>query len=270
MAPLCYKIGDDSLNSHPGIPVLATDLLNHYRQISQQPLTIIDVETTGSTARNARVIEISLLQASLSDGILHHQTDLVNPEVWIPPDITQLTGITRAMVATAPLSSEIWPQYQTRLNQGILTAHNLSFDYGFVQMEYQNLGLAYVCPPHRQFCTVKLSRLLLSELPSRSLPSLVNHFQLPIDTSHRAEADTLACWLLAKHLLTRVQNDSDEELLDRFSKEWLSLAKVAKLWQCQPEQAWQRLDQAKAPWRYSRSAQTYSYPRGAVERLMDN
>jgi DNA polymerase III subunit epsilon len=164
----------------------------------------------------------------------------------------------------------VWPQYHAPLSQGILTAHNLSFDYGFVQMELQKLELAYTCPEPRQFCTVKLSRLLLSELPSRSLPSLVKHFQLPITTSHRAEADTLACWLLAKHLLTRIQNDSDQDLLDRFSQEWLPLRKIAKLWQCEPEQAWQRLDIAKAPWRYSRSSQTYLYPRGVVERLMTN
>jgi DNA polymerase-3 subunit epsilon len=250
------------------IIVLANDLLNHYRQISQQPLTIIDVETTGSMPRKARVIEISLLQASLTEGILSQQTDLVNPRVWVPPSITQFTGITQAMVATAPPATEVWPKYHPPLQEGILTAHNLSFDYGFVQSELQRLSLPFSRPVKHQFCTVKLSRLLLSELPSRSLPNLVKHFQFPIETSHRAEADTLACWFLAKYLLTRIQNDSDEELLDRFAKEWLPLPKLAQLLQCEPSEAWQRLDQSGVPWRHSRSTQTYLYPRGAVERLI--
>jgi DNA polymerase III subunit epsilon len=140
--------------------VLAVDLLNHYRHISQQPLTVIDVETTGSAPYNARVIEISLLQANLADGILHQQTTLVNPQVWVPPQITDITGITSAMVKTAPMSTKVWPQYYAPLSEGILTAHNLSFDYGFVQMELAKLGLSYTCPEQRQFCTVKLSRLL--------------------------------------------------------------------------------------------------------------
>jgi DNA polymerase III subunit epsilon len=244
-----------------------TDLLAFYRQISQQPLTIIDVETTGSTANRARVIEISLLQASLVDGILFQHTDLINPGVRVPARITEITGISSAMLVDAPSPAQVWPKYHTWLTQGVLTAHNLAFDYSFVQGELRRLNIPFIRSTQQQFCTVKLARLLLADLPSRSLPNLVRHFQFPIETSHRAEADTLACWYLAKHLLTKVRDASDQELLEWFAKEWLPLPKIAELWQCEPAQAWQRLEQAQVPWKRSRRTAEYLYPRAAVERL---
>jgi DNA polymerase III subunit epsilon len=247
--------------------MLSTDLLAYYRQISQQSLTIVDVETTGSTANRARVIEMSLLQASLADGIQFQQTDLIDPGVPIPARITAFTGISQAMLVGAPSPDQVWPRYHAKLTEGVLTAHNLTFDYGFLQSELRRLKIAYTRPPQQQFCTVKLSRLLLADLPSRSLPNLVRHFQFPIHTSHRAEADTLACWFLAQYLLTRIQNESDQELLDRFAKEWLPLSKIAQLWQCDESQAWQRLDESQIPWRRSRRSPEYLYPRAAVERL---
>jgi DNA polymerase III subunit epsilon len=243
------------------------ELVAYYRQVSQQPLTIIDVETTGSTATHSRVIEISVIHASLAEGITFQQTDLINPGVAVPARITDFTGISTGMLKNAPTPEQVWPQYHPWLDQGVLTAHNLMFDYGFVQAELQRVKIPFVRSPQQQFCTVKLSRLLLAELPSRSLPNLVRHFRFPINTSHRAEADTLACWLLAKQLLTQIQDASDQELLERLGKEWLSLTKIAQRWDCTPEVAWQRLDQAQAPRKQSRRTGEYLYPRAAVERL---
>lgn len=248
--------------------MLAEELLAFYRQICPQILTIVDVETTGHSPQSARVIEVSVLQANLADGILAHRTELMNPQVPIPAWICQLTGISSAMVAQAPLPEQVWPNLCPMLEQGIFTAHNLSFDYGFIQAELASQGVEFQRSPTQQFCTVKLSRLLLSELPSRSLPALVEHFGFAVATSHRAAADTLACWQLAQNLLYRIQNDSDQELLDRFAQEWLSLEKVARMLKSDILHAWNQLDQRRTPWRRDRRRNTYLFPRSAVERLV--
>jgi DNA polymerase III subunit epsilon len=180
--------------------------LNFYHQISQETLTVVDVETTGLKAGPCRVIEVSILQGSLAKGIHWQETHLINPEMAVPAEITALTGITQKMVDAAPPAIAIWPQYQDVLQTGILTAHNLGFDYRFLQAEYARLGVPYHRPNGEQFCTVKLSRLLLADLPSRSLPHLVRHFGFEVGAAHRAAADTLACWMLAKHLLTQIQD----------------------------------------------------------------
>lgn len=247
--------------------MLSTDLLAFYRQVSQQPLTVVDVETTGHRASSGcRVIEVSVLQATLSEGIQQQQTHLVNPQVAVPEMITRFTGINQVMVDQAPLAKDVWHQYFPLLNMGVLTAHNLAFDYAFLQAEFDHLDTVFSRSPTEQLCTVILARLMLPDLPSRSLPNLVKHFQFPIDHSHRAEADTIACWLLAERLLTEVQNESDETLLPRFAKQWLPLGDAAAILGCSGKEARSRLEKAGVIPRFVGRYKTPMYQRGSVER----
>ncbi len=249
--------------------LLSTELINYYRHISTQVLTVIDVETTGHRAYKSRVMELSVLQATLSDGILHQQTHLINPQMPIPLKISEVTGISEAMVATAPLAGEVFPNYLTWLSQGILTAHNIDFDYPFLQAEYKRLGIPFSRPKPERLCTVILSRLMLADLPSRSLPNLVRHFQFDVDTSHRAEADTQACWLLAKHLLTEIQTRSEDELTTQFAQQWLVLREAAKLLGCSQKQCRKLLTQAGSKPRNADSERTgpLMYRRGDIEAI---
>ena len=144
--------------------MLSHELLAHYRRIATQPLTVIDVETTGANSQSDRVIEISVLQGDLAGGISHQQTHLINPGVMIPERIVEFTGITPELLVDAAEPEDVWPLYLPLLSEGILTAHNIKFDCGFVTTELERLGIAYVCPPQRRCCTVELSRLMLSHL----------------------------------------------------------------------------------------------------------
>lgn len=246
--------------------LLSTDLLAYYRRVSQSPLTVVDVETTGALAYKDRVIEVSVLQASLQEGIQSQQTSLINPGSRIPAMITRITGITQEMVAQAKWAEAVWPNYLHLLQSGVLTAHNLDFDYGFLRSEFKYLEVNYSRPPQQRFCTVLLSRLLLADLPSRSLPNLVAHFQFQVGASHRAEADTLACWLLAERLLTQIQNESDEQLLQRFGQQWVRLQDVAKLLKRPKAEVAEQLYAANADSRYAHS-QKPLFRRRDIERL---
>jgi DNA polymerase-3 subunit epsilon len=250
--------------------VLSTDLLAYYRQISQKLLTVVDVETTGRFPTENRITELSVLHATLADGIQHQQTDLINPQTTIPLNIVRFTGITQQMVEDAPTAAEIFPTYADLLNTGILTAHNLEFDYPFIRAEYARLGMKFDRPETEQLCTVQLSRLMLPDLPSRSLPNLVKHFDFQVNTSHRAEADTIACWLLAEKLLTELLNEADDVLLARFSRQWLPLKYAAKLLGCPSQAAQTKLNAASIPSRFvgKGSRGTWMYQRGDVERIL--
>lgn len=251
----------------PTEPLLAADWLAYYRWVSQQPLTVVDLETTGRYPERDRMIEISVLQANLTDGIQHQQTHLINPELDIPARIIRFTGISPEMVESAPIAAEIWPKYQPMLNQGVLTAHNVAFDYGFLQAEGDRCGQPFARPSTHRFCTVKLARLLLAELPSRSLPFLVRYFQFSVGPSHRAEADTLACWLLAEKLLRQIQQESDLLLLQRFAQEWIPGYRVAAVLAIPEDAVTAKLEQAGIRRRYSRYRKSFVYPRGEVEQL---
>jgi DNA polymerase-3 subunit epsilon len=250
--------------------MLSTELLVHYRQIAQKPLVVVDVETTGRFGWQDRITEISVLQASLADGIQHQQTDLINPLTDIPPRIVQVTGITQDMVDSAPPAADILPKYLSQLNQGILTAHNLEFDYAFLKAEYSRLDVSFARPDSEQLCTVELARLMLADLPSRSLPHLVRYFKFDVGKSHRAEADTMACWLLAERLLTEIVDESDDVLLTRFARQWIPLRIAAKLLGCSQTEGRSRLEAAGVSSRAvgKGTSSTLMYRRGAVERVI--
>ncbi len=247
-------------------PLLATDLLTHYRHIARSPLTVVDVETTGRPEPHHRVIEISVLQASLATGILSQTTRLINPLGLIPDPIIALTGITQAQVDQAPLADQVLPDLLPQLQSGILTAHNISFDYRFLQQEYERLGIRFQRERSQQFCTVELARLLLPELPSRSLPALVQHFDLPVERSHRAEADTWACWGVAERLLTQIQQQQEEILLARLGRQWISIKVAAQILKLSQKRTRSVLEEAGLIARSSRSGM-YLYRRDDVEQI---
>lgn len=265
--------------SHSGMPkprkykgqsaLLSKDLLAYYRRVSQSLLTVVDVETTGSLPyKGARVIEVSVLQASLADGVLHQETHLINPGVRVPAMITRVTGITQSMVSQGLFPEDVWPDCLEILENGVLTAHNLEFDYNFLQSEYRHLEHAFVRPVDEQLCTVLLSRLLLADLPSRSLPDLVKHFEFDVGPSHRAGADTRACWLLAEMLLKQIQSEDEEVLFKRFGRQWIRLVDAAAILQCPTKTAQQILVKADIESRFSKRKNRPLYRRGDVERIL--
>ena len=66
------------------------------------PIAVIDFETTGSSpGQGARATEVAIVLVEGGQVVGHFQS-LMNAGVHIPPFITQLTGITNAMVADAP------------------------------------------------------------------------------------------------------------------------------------------------------------------------
>ncbi|MDB9527682.1 3'-5' exonuclease [Oscillatoria sp. CS-180] len=248
---------------------LSQDLLAYYRKVSQSRLTVVDVETTGSLPyQGARVIEVSVLQASLSEGVLHQETHLINPGVRVPAMITRVTGITQSMVSQGVFPEEVWPDCLELLEKGVLTAHNLEFDYRFLKSEYQHLDHTFVRPVEEQLCTVLLSRLLLADLPSRSLPDLVKRFKFDVGPSHRAGADTRACWLLAEMLLKQIQTEPEAELLKRFGRQWIRLQDAAAILKCPAKLAQELLNEAGIDSRFSKRRNRPLYRRGDVERVM--
>jgi DNA polymerase-3 subunit epsilon len=171
------------------------------------------------------------------------------------------------MVNEAPSAEEVWHDYWPLLNEGILTAHNISFDYPFIRSEYQRLGITFFRSRIERFCTVKFARLMLSELPSRSLPDLVKHFQFPVNESHRAEADTLACWLLVERLMKEIANEDDETVLKRFGRQLLPISEAAKIVGYSQKVTRSRLEAAGVEPFISQRSGAFLYRRSAIEQL---
>lgn len=159
--------------------------------------TIIDVETTGGSAKNHRITEIALF---LYDGqkITDQLVTLINPECNIPYYISRLTGITNAMVADAPKFYEVARRIVELTENRIFVAHNAHFDYGFVREEFKRLGYDF---KRQQLCTVKLSRRLIPGHRSYSLGKICAQLGITIENRHRAAGDARATVQLFEYLL---------------------------------------------------------------------
>ncbi len=161
--------------------------------------TIIDIETTGGSHKNGRITEIAIYKFD-GNSIVDEFVSLINPEMYIPPYITRLTGITNEMVEDAPRFFEVAKQIVEITEGAVFVAHNAPFDYNFVKAEFNSLGYDF---ERETLCTVKLSRKLLPGLPSYSLGNICEHYGIRNDARHRAAGDAHATVELFKLLLER-------------------------------------------------------------------
>lgn len=168
-----------------------------------QTIAVIDFETTGiSPNSGGRATEIAAVL--VQDGrIVDQYQSLMNSGAWVPPFIEQLTGISNAMLADAPDSTQVMREVAEFTRGCPLVAHNAAFDRGFWHYELAQAG-AEPDPAHEFACTVLLARRLYPDAPNCKLGTLARFFALP-DTgrAHRALADAQT----TAHLLLRMQQD---------------------------------------------------------------
>jgi len=168
------------------------------KPIRETDFVVVDVETTGMSSTEDRITEIAMMH--VRDGTLVDEfSTLVNPLMTIPAFITDLTGIDNIMVQDAPTAREVVPYMAEFLGDSVFVAHNAPFDWGFVsQTARRERGIELTNP---QLCTVRLSRKILPDLPSKSLGPVSKYLDIRIPERHRASGDAYATALvLIKYL----------------------------------------------------------------------
>jgi len=149
-----------------------------------QPLAFVDLETTGGSAIKDRITEIGMVL--VDDSGVREWSQLIHPQVRIPPFIEQLTGISNGMVVNAPDFESVAAEVNALLQGRLFIAHNARFDYGFLKNEFKRLGIQF---KPQVLCTVKLSRTLYPQYERHNLDSLIERHQLKAKERHRALAD---------------------------------------------------------------------------------
>jgi DNA polymerase-3 subunit epsilon len=140
----------------------------------------------------------------------------INPGTSIPFIITELTGITDYEVSSAPYFEEAADDILNFIGDKILTAHNLPFDYKFLQHELSIADLR--TPPNPTLCTLKLARKLYPSLPSKSLGALTSHFRLRNKNVHRALGDATVTAKLLIRFLKELREEHGLETIDEVLK----------------------------------------------------
>lgn len=174
---------------------------------------IVDIETTGGSARGSRMTEIAIV---VYDGeqVIDRWESLINPEQVIPPAIFALTGITNEMVADAPVFADLAERVFGMLDGRVFVAHNVNFDYSFVKQQLEEAGFRWSA---RKLCTVRLARKVRPGLPSYSLGRLCDVLGIPLSNRHRAGGDADATTILFGRMLEWDREGVAEAMLRKSS-----------------------------------------------------
>ncbi|MCK4259935.1 MAG: hypothetical protein KAX49_13215 [Halanaerobiales bacterium] len=162
--------------------------------------TVIDVETTGLFPGGTdRIIEIALISLDFEGNILREYETLLNPERDLGP--IHIHKITGAMVQNAPIFSDILGDLVEFLAGTIVVGHNVSFDYRFLESEFQRAGITLPTIP--SICTLNLVKKVDPNIPSGKLTLLCDHYDIQLENSHSAYADCEATAKLFRILMRK-------------------------------------------------------------------
>ena len=164
---------------------------------------IVDLETTGCAPVEAQITEVGAVKVRGGEVIGEFGT-LVNPGVAIPPFIAALTGITNAMLVTAPKNAAVIPSFLEFSRDCVLVAHNAGYDISFLKGACAKLELPW--PGNKVLDTAKLARHILTrgEVRNCKLATLAAHFNATTTPTHRALDDARATVDVFHALIERV------------------------------------------------------------------
>ena len=169
----------------------------------------IDLETTGLSPTEERVIEYGSYMTDFYGNELGTVQTLINPERALPEKITEITGLTDLDLFGKPKFSEVAVNILYDMCQGsertLLLAHNAKFDFGFLTSEFMRLGLDLDTIDITYLCTKNLSKTfvqlgLFDNKGSNSLQHLMEVFGIEDPNHHRSINDCIMCNRLFRKL----------------------------------------------------------------------
>lgn len=149
-----------------------------------------DTETTGVMPEVDRVIEIGAVKFD-RQGIISRMNVLINPEMPIPPEATQVNNITDEMVKDKPVMKDVIGDFLRFIKDCVLVIHNAKFDIGMMNRELARLGGSPIT--NKVVDTWIFSKEIYPGLDSYALQRLAERFNIKVLDAHRAEDDARVC-----------------------------------------------------------------------------
>ncbi len=180
--------------------------------IDEVSFSIIDLETTSLSPETGEIIEIAAIKYE-GFVITDKFYTLVQPSTkLVPKNISQLTGITTAMIIDQPKIEEIFDSFLDFIDDTVLVAHNAKFDLAFLNYVSRKLYGKEIKLP--VICTCNLARRLYPEVKSKSLSSLAHYFNVPFERKHRAMSDAVVTLEIFKRMLELLQDFNITRMTD--------------------------------------------------------
>ncbi len=171
---------------------------------------VFDIETTGFSPVNNRIIEIGAVKVS-GGQIVDRYSAFVNPDVPIPFEIEKLTGINDEMVMDEPMIDVILPRFLAFCEGCVLVAHNAGFDMSFIIENAKRLGI------NTEFTyvdTLAIARVLLPNQAKHTLDAVAKTLNVSLENHHRAVDDAEA----TAHIFVKFLSMLKEQGVDTLAK----------------------------------------------------
>lgn len=156
-----------------------------------KPLAIIDLETTGINLSNDRIVELAIVRIS-TDGEKKVKRKLINPEIPIPAQSTDVHGISNEMVRDAPTFRQVANEVKQFLDHCDLAGYNSNrFDIPMLAEEFLRAGMDFDFKERKLLDVQKIFHMMEQRTLSAAYKFYCNK---TLDDAHSAEVDATATW----------------------------------------------------------------------------
>ena len=180
-----------------------------------KPICFFDLETTGINITSDRIVEIAILKV-FPDGKEERKTWLVNPEMPIPAEVTEIHGITDADVADKPTFKELAKEINTMVKDSDLAGFNSNrFDIPLLAEEMLRANVDF---DMKGRVAVDV-QTIFHKMEQRTLSAAFKFYcDKNLDDAHSAAADTEATFEVLKAQIARYDElENDTKFLAEFS-----------------------------------------------------
>jgi len=168
-----------------------------------KPIVFFDLETTGLNVGVDKIVEISMLKV-MPDNTEIMKTELINPQIHIPEQVSELHGIYDKDVADKPTFAELAPDIRDFIKGCDLGGYNLlKFDIPLLVEEFLRIDMDIDL---RGVRIVDVQNIFHKMEPRNLRAAYKFYCGEELVDAHTAEADTIATFKILEAQLSKYEN----------------------------------------------------------------
>lgn len=180
---------------------------------------VVDFETTGLNPETDRIVQLAAVIMNGEGDIVDSFDTIVKPEspVEYQHGAEHIHGITAEQVSGGMPLRKALEQLWSISAGNVFTAHNASFDLGFLHAESERVGIEGQVEIHID--TLELSRRTAGTDTTRrhNLFALCEHYGIKRDQVHDAKSDATATAQLLMHLIKELGVETPDQVSELFA-----------------------------------------------------
>lgn len=179
----------------------------------KNPLVVFDLETTGTTISQDRIVEMALIKV-MPDGTVEEKCRRINPTIPIPTEVSLIHGIYDEDVKDEPTFKQVAKSLATWLEGCDLAGFNiLKFDVPMLVEEFLRANVEFDVDNRKLVDAQKIFHLM----EKRNLTAAYKFYcGKDLEGAHSALADTQATYEV---LLSQIEKYNGEKVVDLLGKE---------------------------------------------------